>query len=664
MNNQITVEKIKARIRENLNSEPSLHTMQAHVTSLDAVNAPIRSVSLDSQRMTLREHGNAFLWKYGIKYAGVIKKIPILKGIALKLYYKLSFDYYARPLIPQAHQSPTRGLVDMPWSYNRFRKQSGQDGLKGKLKLCLFTCLGFFASWQEQINEALFQAIIDQQAGTDSKLSQLEAGTDSKLSQLEAGTDSKLSQLEAGTDSKLSQLLDQAIANQQAAINNIYLSNSLRVINEIDHLLNTQVEHYQPIYGMPSTFFSTKAKRDCSDRAKIIENYFNNDFNNLRVLDIGSSLGYFCFYLADRGALAEGWDSNELNYYVSNLTKEINAITNASFLCRTLDLDTVKNIPYDKYDCALALSVFQHINNEHELAYSQNLIKSLLDKIPVLIVELANKNENTNVHWKDTLPPNELEFFSKLRNCKIQKIGEFGTHLSDIKRSMYVISQKYITVNNHKYLIDKVLYKPYESFRLPLQRRFYYTRNYFIKKYHLKFRLNNEENFKQIINEINILNLINDANVSHTTRLVDYELGKNNITLVLNKINGTLLSDVLNQLSNKAKGEIINHILEILCALESAGIFHNDIRSWNIIIDNNNEPYVIDFGLASLVEKENNLIAFAFLVNSLITNKSESETYNKESLPDFTRSTLYTKYIKPIRSGKIRSFKNLYDKII
>lgn len=181
-------------------------------------------------------------------------------------------------------------------------------------------------------------------------------------------------------------------------------SNSSKVVDEIDHLLNTQVEHYQPIYGIPGTFFTTKPKRDCYEKAQAIENYFDNDVKNLRVLDIGSSLGYFCFYLADREAFTEGWESNELNYYVSNLIKEINEINNAKFFLCTLDVDTVKTIPYDYYDCALVLNVFHHIANEHGLDYCQTLVKDLLDKIPILIVELANKNENADVYWKDKLP--------------------------------------------------------------------------------------------------------------------------------------------------------------------------------------------------------------------------------------------------------------------
>ncbi len=635
-----------ARIGENLSTEPGHAVNQMQETSLHPGSTSSALLAQNRQRMTPKRRIDALLWKYGLKYARIIKKIPILNGIAQKQYTKLSFDYHAGPFMSQPRQQPAQGLSDMPWSYNRFRRQASEEGLKGKIKLFVFTCLGFFASWQEQINAALFQTIYARQAASEDKLTRM---IEHSIAIMQARTESAHSQIDPSF--------------KQTVMSGSIQSKSLSVIKEIDSLLNNQVEHYQPIYGIPGKFFTTKAKRACSDRAKIIERYFNNDVNSLRILDIGSSLGYFCFYLADRGALAEGWDFNDLNYYVSNLTKEINTISNAKFVLRSLDLDTVKNIPYDNYDCVLALSVFHHIKHEHGLAYCQDLIKSLLDKIPVLIIELANKNENKH-YLIDTLPTNELEFFSRVKNYNIEKIGDFDTHVSETKRSMYAISQKHITVNNHKYVINKVLYKSFQFFNSPIQRRYYYTTNYLIKKYHLAPHVVNEENFKQIINEINILNIIGPANISHTARLVDYELGKTSVVLVLNRINGTLLPDLIDRLNIKEKDNIVKSILVILCELESVGIFHNDIRSWNIIIDNNNEPHIIDFGLASLAENENNLIAFAYLVNSLITNRPESNTYNKKTLPAFSKSILYTKYISPLNSGKIKSFKNLYDKTI
>jgi O-antigen chain-terminating methyltransferase len=129
--------------------------------------------------------------------------------------------------------------------------------------------------------------------------------------------------------------------------------------------------------------------------------------------------------------------------------------------------------------------------------------------------------------------------------------------------------------------------------------------------------------------------------------------------LVLKKIGGTLLSESLQELREEEKENICKKLLMIICDLESFGVFHNDIRTWNIMLDSKNDPYLFDFGLSSFVEKENNLFAFAFLVNSLITNKVEETTYNKNYLPEFTENTLYKRYIAPVGTGQIKIFKDL-----
>ena len=215
MDEQITVEKIKARIRESLSAEPGLPAIQTQKPSLDLVSPPIGSSAQEGQRMAFKELINSHLWKYGTKYARVIKQIPVLKSMAQKQYYRLSFDYYARPLSAQPRQQPAQDLVDMPWSYNRFRKQAGQEGLKGKIKLFLFTCLGFFASWQEQINAALFQAIelmeqslAEQQSRSEAKLIHLESSLNKTVGSVSEKLEKSLAEQQSQSESRLMQLED------------------------------------------------------------------------------------------------------------------------------------------------------------------------------------------------------------------------------------------------------------------------------------------------------------------------------------------------------------------------------------------------------------------------------------------------------------------------
>ncbi len=453
----------------------------------------------------------------------------------------------------------------------------------------------------------------------------------------------------------------ESLEHQLAHLGQVVSSSELAVsINEIKQLFVSGVEHYQPVYGLPPALFETNPKRTCLERAQAIERYFGNDLRGLRVLDIGSSLGYFCFFLADRGALTEGWDFNFKNCQVSNLAKKVNGIEAARFHFRALDSQTVEQIPYDTFDCVLGLSVFHHVALYNGFDYAQDLLARLLDRVPILIIEMANKSEDVGSEWKEFLPQDEMEFFARVKDCTIETLGAFDTHLSETKRTMYVVKRKLVTVNSHRYSVDRELYRPHKEFAFSaMERRYFLTKDHFVKAYGMDDR----NNFRQIINEINILHCIEDAGIKRVCRLVDYELGTRRVSLVLSRVSGSLLSETLDSLSFEARDKAAGQVLEILTELERAKIFHNDIRSWNVMIDEQGGPFLIDFGLSSFIERENNLIAFAWLVDSLITGKVEGPEYGKTKLPDFIEDRLYLKYIAPISLKRVDSFAGLQGMI-
>src|SRR5687768_101333 len=88
------------------------------------------------------------------------------------------------------------------------------------------------------------------------------------------------------------------------------------------------VEPYQPLYGLAGII--TEPKRTSADRCRVIEKSLG-DVTGLRILDIGSSLGFVSYYFADRGASVEGWDSNVNNIETTRLVGELNGIENATF---------------------------------------------------------------------------------------------------------------------------------------------------------------------------------------------------------------------------------------------------------------------------------------------------------------------------------------------
>jgi hypothetical protein len=108
-----------------------------------------------------------FLWKYGTKYAGAIKKIPILNEFAERYYWKLSGDSPS-PSAPAASHFPTHDagsdILIANLNYIGFREQLRHEGLKGIIKRLIFQVIGFFAWWQGQINKALHDLLARQEA--------------------------------------------------------------------------------------------------------------------------------------------------------------------------------------------------------------------------------------------------------------------------------------------------------------------------------------------------------------------------------------------------------------------------------------------------------------------------------------------------------------------
>lgn len=198
-----------------------------------------------------------------------------------------------------------------------------------------------------------------------------------------------------------------------------------------------RVEHYQPLYGVTGV---EGPLRSCRDRAVAIETALGSSGRRFRLVDFGSSLGYFPFYFADRGATTTGVDINPENTAVALATQRINGLA-ATFKTGALDLATVSAILPGEYDVALALSVLHHITLRRGLDYVKQLVAELLARIPILVVELAHRDEGVNFAWRESLPEDPLEIFAACSNIQIHRLGDFSSHLSSSVRPMYCITR-------------------------------------------------------------------------------------------------------------------------------------------------------------------------------------------------------------------------------
>ncbi len=205
---------------------------------------------------------------------------------------------------------------------------------------------------------------------------------------------------------------------------------------ELEQSLN-RVEFYQALYGI--TGFEDPL-RSCRDRAVTIAAALRPLGPKFRLLDFGSSLGYFPFFFADRGATTTGFDIKPENMAVALATQRLNGLP-ATFQTAPLDLNTVCAISPGEYDVALILSVLHHITHKCGIDYVVQLLAQLHARVPTLILELAHRNEDVPFAWRSSLPEDPLDILAACGNIQVETIGHFPSHLSNITRPMYIITQ-------------------------------------------------------------------------------------------------------------------------------------------------------------------------------------------------------------------------------
>ena len=398
-----------------------------------------------------------------------------------------------------------------------------------------------------------------------------------------------------------------------------------------------KAEAYQPLYGLEGLDVgSSKISRPNSrERAETIWKALGPDIHGLRVVDVGSSLGYMSFYLADRGAAVEGWDFRAVNTNVANIVGEINKVQHATFKTRELTPEILKGIPPGRIDAVLILSVLHHTVMYNGLEYTQDLMKELLSRVPVVIVELAQKGEDKNLEWDASQPKDALAVFDKAKELgiTIEQVGEFDTHLSGKTRPMYKISRDHLTVDNKNYAFDKLSRVAYQGASIPNPRTFYKGAEAFIKQYALT-RSTRDQNKIQLVNEVNfyLSHGSHDSKIPNIPKMLAYEINDTDAYLVLETVEGALI-DEANQVTLQMDiDQITKDMLDTLAALEAVNLYHNDVRSWNVIV-NRNKVTLIDFGLVDSVERENNKIAFLWMLNAAITHERESTEQDKTELP-------------------------------
>lgn len=458
--------------------------------------------------------------------------------------------------------------------------------------------------------------------------------------------------------------------------NKIYIKEAPLSSENSKELLNllSSVEFYQPLYNirLPKDLtLNSEIKRSDSSkkRADTVLKYLGQNAisKSLNILDIGSSLGYMDMYFGEKGHRAYGIDFVKNNVDLARLLAKLNQMPNVSFDFLPFDESFVEGMG-NSYDVAFMFSVLHHIIGAYGLDHTQDLMLELLDRVPLIFVEfaVAEERKTTLPGWKDNLPEDPLEVFSKCKDCQFELLGYFDTHVSNIKRPLYAIKKKSLIVKESRYEYDTLKFLSYDNEPSSMDyrtRRYYSSDEYFIKEII-------GDNIMEKVQSGNTISFYNSNDALVETlgipKLHAWEQKGEKIRLVFEKVKGSTLAEKIAILNDQQKRDVAQQIIKIVAKIESKNIYQNDLRPWNFIVEikDNNSVYVriVDFDWASPIKTESSINAFLWTLKQLNDKKVEALPSIPKDLRELPLSAygIFSDMAEMIIENKANNMKELF----
>lgn len=366
-----------------------------------------------------------------------------------------------------------------------------------------------------------------------------------------------------------------------------------RVPTKIKGLVNALPEIYQPIFGHNE--LSTSARRPSLDRLAEISAVHTALHQTLarpvRVLDLGCAQGFFSLSLASQGAKVSGVDNLDSNIAVCLGLAETNPTLDVRFTLA--DAETViAELGTNQYDLILALSLFHHVCYTKGQQAARELLGSLANKVAAVFYEPALASEPA--YWASAQPTNPRALVADF--AFVHAVARHSTHLSEIERPLLFCSNQYWYLGGTLCRFENWTDKQHEAAEQIYAgtRRYYFTDTQ-IAKYFLLEGPTAALNQTELTGEIDFLSA-RPAKPLDWPRIVAGEIGEDVGWLVRELIQGNRLSELIADQSAFDSTKIIGSILDELATLEESGLYHNDVRIWNIIVRPDGQASLIDYG--------------------------------------------------------------------
>lgn len=394
--------------------------------------------------------------------------------------------------------------------------------------------------------------------------------------------------------------------------------------NALDGLIAALPEHYQPIFGHPE--HSAVVARECRDRLEPIVRVYKaleaKLRRPLRVLDLGCAQGFFSLSLAELGATVHGVDYFDGNVAVCNALAEGYPELETSFQVARIEEVILDQVDSDQYDLVLGLSVFHHIVYEKGAHAVRQMLDDLACKVAGGIFELALASEPP--YWAAAQPQEPRQLLGGF--AFVHELAQHQTHLSCILRPLYFASNRYWYLNDQVVAFDSWQVYPHVLAQNIHQgtRRYYVGEGLIAKLFRLDHATLSMPNLEEHRSEVTFLRAPPPG--VKVPRLVQEGRHEHEVWLVREQLPGELLIDMIRDGKSYDVRLTLQDVLTQLVALESVGLYHSDLRVWNVLVDSEGHAQLIDYGSMAINPKDcvwpcNIFLAFLIFVYEVSTGR-------------------------------------------
>ncbi len=363
--------------------------------------------------------------------------------------------------------------------------------------------------------------------------------------------------------------------------------------DELNALVRALPELYQPVFGHPE--FASAASRPCADRlaaiVTVVDALRGELRRPLRIIDLGCAQGYFALELAARGAVVTGVDRLPQNIALCVAL----AAAHPELAVRFVEGDAASvcaGLAPGEFDVVLALSVVHHLAHERGVDATTSLLQETGACVEAVLAETALRPEA--LYWASALPMDPRELFAGFAFA--HPFARFDTHLSEIARPLFFASNAWCWLGATLSRIESWTLEPHElAGGIHQGSRRYYFLDGRMAKYFRFDGAPGARNRTELAREAAFLRAPPPL-LPRVPRLSGYGADDGFGWLVRDLVPGRRLSALVAADEPVDRERVVRDVLDELCILEAAELYHGDVRIWNVIVEPDGRSTLIDYG--------------------------------------------------------------------